>query len=111
MPRGLALSQQTITAALDAVAPIAAAADAHDLTTVTDHCDAVADLWIKDGKMLDYIGDLVTIVNPSKLRGRAFDLIQRSFVQGMALGIAATRRQVLKQKLPSRRKRRRRSQK
>ena len=109
MTRGLALSQQTITAAVDVVDRIAAAADAHDVTTVTDYCDAVADLWIKDGKMLDHVNDAVALCEPGELRAWVFDQIQRSFVQGLALGIAVTRRrQATKEKPPAGKRRRRR---
>jgi hypothetical protein len=89
-----------------------AVAGAHDVTAVTDHCDAVADQCIKDVELLDQIDDAVTIENQSEARAWLFDLIQRSFVQGLALGIAATRRgRAIKQNPPARRERRGRRQK
>jgi len=65
----MALSQQTIAAAIGAIDHIAAAADAQDVTAITDHCDAVADLWVKDSKLLDCIDDLVTIDKASGVDG------------------------------------------
>jgi hypothetical protein len=77
-----------------AVDHIAAAADAHDVTALTDHCDAVADLWIKDGKVLDQVNDAMTLDKPSHLRAWMFDLMQRLFVQGLALSQSDARRAV-----------------